>query len=79
MVGGRDRRCGWSVVERIGSGKGWCGTARMVVVQDGGGGRERGWLAGERVVGEHEGGGRVVARPALFRTGVYTYIHLFGT
>lgn len=40
-----------------------------------GGGRER--LAGERVVGER--GGERVARPALFRTGVYTYIHLFGT
>lgn len=35
----------------------------------------------ERVVGSSSGGGRegVVARPALFRTGVYTYIHLFGT
>ena len=28
VVGGRDGRCGWSMVERIGSGKGWCGMRR---------------------------------------------------
>lgn len=75
VAGGKDGRCGWSVVERIGSGKGWCGTVRMVAASWKSRAR-RGWLAGERVVGERA---RVVARPALFRTGVYTYIHLFGT
>ncbi|EZA47498.1 hypothetical protein X777_15625, partial [Ooceraea biroi] len=48
-----DGRCGWSVAERIGSGKGWYGTVRMVAAswkstratgRDGGG-----WLAGGRV------------------------------
>lgn len=59
MAGGRDGRCGWSVVERIGSGKGWCGMVRMVaalVEEQGATGGGRGWLAGERVVGEREGG-----------------------
>lgn len=46
------------MVERIGSGKGWCGMVRMVValVEEQGATGERGWLAGERVVGEREGG-----------------------
>ncbi|KYM85124.1 hypothetical protein ALC53_04912 [Atta colombica] len=48
VVGGRDGRCGWSVVERIGSGKGWCGTVRMVATSWKSRAR-RGWLAGERV------------------------------
>lgn len=55
VVGGKDGRCGWSVVERIGSGKGWCGTVRMVAASWKSRAR-RGWLAGERVVGEREGG-----------------------
>lgn len=56
-----DGRCGWSVAERIGSGKGWYGTVRMVAAswkstraagRDGGG-----CLAGGgRVAGEREGG-----------------------
>lgn len=54
--GGRDGRCGWSVVERIGSGKGWCGTVRMVAASWKSRGATGGWLAGERVVGEREGG-----------------------
>lgn len=42
-------------------------------------GRKSTRRAAAGVVGRRKGLARVVARPALFRTGVYTYIHLFGT
>lgn len=50
-VGGRRQRIG-------SSGKGWYGMVRMVAAswKSTSGGARRGWLAGERVVGEREGG-----------------------